>query len=239
MPWIAYRAITPQGGETSGKIEAESISDAIKTLRQEGLTPYETQLATGLEEKWWNKDILERAGLKSSELELFARELSTFINAQLPLDEALYSISASLNKSQLEEKTTLLREEIQQGQSLSDALAKHSIFSESHQGLIRAGEASGHLGPALQQIADFLESENKIRSDIRSALFYPILLIVMAIAAMIFITTVLLPSLAPIFEDANSEIPIIAGFLPVSYTHLRAHETGRNLVCRLLLEKKK
>ena len=128
MPWIAYRAITPQGGETSGKIEAESISDAIKTLRQEGLTPYETQLATGLEEKWWNKDILERAGLKSSELELFARELSTFINAQLPLDEALYSISASLNKSQLEEKTTLLREEIQQGQSLSDALAKHSIF---------------------------------------------------------------------------------------------------------------
>jgi len=213
MPWITYRAITLNGREARGKIEAESISAAIEVLRKTGLIAYETQLTAKENDKWWNKDILVRSTLKSTDLELFARELSTFINAQIPLDEALYAISSLMEKSPIQDKASLLRADIQQGEALSSALIKRSIFSESHQGLIQAGEASGKLGPALTQIANFLESENKILSDIRSALFYPALLMLMALGAMIFITTILLPSLAPIFEDSGSEMPALAGIL--------------------------
>jgi len=213
MPWVSYRAISSLGRETRGKIEADSISAAIDSLRQSGLTPYETRIADDETEKWWNKDILAKSTLKNTELELFARELSTFINAQIPLDEALYAISSLMEKSHIQDKAKLLGEDIQQGESLSTAFIKRGVFSENHQGLIQAGEASGKLGPALIQIANFLESENKIRSDIRSALFYPALLMIMAFGAMIFITTVLLPSLAPIFEDSDAKMPALAGLL--------------------------
>ena len=213
MIWVSYRAISSKGRDVRGKIEAESIAMAIKSLRKEGLTPYETTIDSDEPEKWWNKDILEKSGLKRSELELFARELSTLINAQLPLDEALFSIYAMTEKSPVQGKAKAIREDVLKGDSFSESLRKQDIFADNYIGLIRAGEASGSLGPIMTQIADTIAEENKTRNDIRSALFYPILLMTLAVAALIFIITVLLPSLAPIFEDSGTEMPKLARFL--------------------------
>jgi general secretion pathway protein F len=207
MASIRYRALNKDGHEVEGHIEAPALNAALDALHAQGLLPFDAAIDASGGKQWWNTDIFGGDRMSNSEQAIFARELATLVDAELPLDEALQSIADQSATTKTGQIAKNLTGSIHEGVSLSGALHASKIFSASHRSIIQAGEAGGALGTALTQIADFMERENKIRGEIQSALFYPVILLIMAGAAVVFILTVLLPSLQPIFDDADAKLP--------------------------------
>ncbi len=212
MPQIKYRAFKSNGEEVIGRLEATEISAAIEILHQQGLTPYEINHEKTDAQEWWNIDILGGEKLNRNEVAILSRELATLVSAELPIDEALQSIADQKN-SKAGKHAIKIKQAIQEGISFTKALENQNIFSPSQLSIIQAGELGGTLNEALSQVAEFSERENKLINDIQSALFYPAILLALASAAVVFILTVLLPSLKPIFDDANASLPASTAFL--------------------------
>ena len=213
MPNFNYRALTQDGREVVDTVEAPSQSNAMDTLRQRGLSPFSITKTNSADEKWWNKDILARSTTSEKERVLIARELATYINANVPLTDALSAIKDTLGGKPIATLFAQVIEDVQRGETLSSAFSRHEIFEQKHIGTIEAAEASGKLGIVFDQLANFLEVNKTRKSDLFSALFYPILLLIMAFGAIMFISTSLLPSLVPIFEDSGKPLPFMAGAL--------------------------
>lgn len=229
MSRYRYRAYDHTGALKEGDIEARSRERALDALRQRGQFPIELTADDGAGRaavRWWEREITLGSGeLPLAGLMLFSRELSTLVKAEIPIDEALRIVSLQpLMPRRIKAATLGVLDAVRQGQSLSVALASRAPeFPEYYWRLVQAGEASGSLGDALDDLSAFLERSNEVRSQVGSALLYPAVLLVAAVAAITVVMTVLLPTVVPLFKDAGAPLPASLAFLVGTQNFVAAH----------------
>jgi general secretion pathway protein F len=210
MPRYRYRAYDGAGALKSGEIEGLSDTGVLDQLRAAGLFPVEAvEQGHVREERWWERDLFAGRTLPATSLALFTRELSTLVEAGIPLDEALRIVTLHPMTKAMRKVVEETLAHVLEGASLSEAMERQGRYGDFYCSMVRAGEAGGNLAEVLRQLAAFLERSVETRARIRSALVYPCVLVLMALGALVLIATVLLPTLVPIFRDAGAEPPYL------------------------------
>ncbi len=208
MPRFQYQAYNQNGDIVSGEIEAADQQSALSQISSKGLIPYKTTASEKADTKWWEIEVYSFKTISTEELSVFTRELATLLETGIPVDEALRIIATQSSSQRIKKFNARLLEKITAGASFSVALEEYKEqIPHYYSSLVKVGEASGSLGSIFSQLATFIEHSEDIKSRIRSALVYPILLLVLSIAAIILIAAFLIPGLAPIFENSKADVP--------------------------------
>ena len=148
------------------------------------------------------------AKVRSRDLMVFTGELSTLLKAGLPLDRSLGSLSSLTENATLKHIVGVILARVQEGRSLSQALAEHpEVFPPLYVNMIRAGEAGGVVETVLERLSEYLESSEKTREEIKSAMVYPVILATTAGGAIVIMLTFVLPKFATIFADLGTAMP--------------------------------
>lgn len=219
MPRFTYKAATAGGDVIQGEMEAADRQAAIDSLRSQGHVPIRAEerpggLATTLGLPFMPGR--QRVGTK--ELTTKTRELATLLEARLPLDRALTVLQELASSGPGREVIGRIQEKVQAGATLADAMeAQGTVFPGFYIGMVRAGEAGGNLEGVLTALTDSLERAQGLREELRGALFYPILVLVMAVFSLIVLMTAVIPEFRPLFEDAGASMPLLTrGVIDVS-----------------------
>jgi general secretion pathway protein F len=208
---LSYRAYDATGRLVTGNLEGTSKSEILARLKAKGLFPFETS-ASGEQpsrESWLNRELL-RQGLSLQDRAQFCRMLAALLSAGVPVDRSLQIMSANGQGRRIERLAKESAEAIASGLSLSSVLAKQgSGFARHETGLIASAEQTGAFAPVLDDLSAMLDKRIELRGRLGSALVYPIVLLVMAIASLVVIGTVLVPSLAPLFSQDDVNRPLV------------------------------
>src|SRR5690606_15866038 len=145
---------------------------------------------------------------------LFARQLSTLINAGLPLTQSLRTVQEQIDNKTFSLIISEVIADVEGGNSFAKSLEKHpKVFNTVFTSLIAAGEASGTLDQALERIATQQEKDAEVVSKVRGALVYPAIVVVVIIGVIIFMLTTVLPQVELLYEDLNQSLPFITAAL--------------------------
>lgn len=212
MPLYRYKARDEMGKLVEGAMEAPAESDLVKKLRKMG---YVITGVSVTSDAFSVNDLF--AGFKrisQEDMIFFHIQLSSMLEAGLPLLTCLRTISAQMENKKLKKLLEDITVKVESGSSLSEALAAHSrAFSKLTISMIRAGEATGNLSLVLQRLAEFGEREVDLRQKISGAMLYPMVLTVAATLVILFIVTFIIPKFAEIFLKANIPLPIVTRIL--------------------------
>jgi len=202
---FAYKAQSRQGEILEDEIEGNDAMSVATTLRQQGLLVIDIK-----EQSVGQKDILEPfKKVKLNDLVVFTRQFTTMINAGLPIVRALYVLSEQTSNKKLKETLDDVRKEVEAGLALSEALEKHpKVFSRLYTEMVRAGEIGGILDDVFLRVAGQLEKDQELRRKVKSALTYPIVVLVLAILAASFMLIFIVPIFAQMFEDLGGTLPL-------------------------------
>ena len=205
MALYTYRALDKQGEIIQDKLEGSGEMAVAHELRQQGLLVIDVK-----EQSVGQKDILEPfKRIKLADLVVFSRQLATMINAGLPIVRALYVLSEQTQNPKLKDVVVAVRKDVEAGSSLSEALEKHpGVFSRLYTEMVKAGEIGGILDGVLLRLADQLERDQDLRRKIRSAMTYPIVVLVFAILAASFMLIFIVPVFAGLFQDLGGTLPL-------------------------------
>ncbi|MGQ0672223.1 MAG: type II secretion system F family protein [Hyphomicrobium sp.] len=216
MPRYSYRAYDRDGARIAGELAAATREGALETIVRRGQFPVELSDASVQRQvRWWEREVFASGRLPLPTLAMFTRELVSLVKADLPIDECLRLVAMQpMIPQRLRQVSRDLLARVTEGEALSDALAGEArAFPEFYWRLVRAGESSGSIGEALDDLARFLERSADMRGRIVSALLYPAVLIVAALSALAVIMTILIPVITPIFEEAGAEPPLMVRVL--------------------------
>ena len=211
MPYFNYTIRDANGQTRSGKVEAPNAEELKKRLQAEGL-----QVLEVTEDRKAPRVPAGGYGrVKLSDLAIFARQFSTMLDAGVSLIRCLDVLQAQTNNARLRKILMDLSARVESGESLSRSMARHpKAFSQLIIGLIRAGEVGGVLEESLQRIAGFLEKDVELRRKIRSAMTYPVIVLLAAIGIVIFLVSWLVPQFAQLFKELGIEnLPAPTQFL--------------------------
>jgi type IV pilus assembly protein PilC len=194
-----------QGEIVQDKTEGSGEMAVVHELRQQGLLVIDVK-----EQSVAQKDILAPfKGIRLGDLVVFSRQLATLINAGLPIVRALYVLSEQTNNPKLKDVVVAVRKDVEAGLSLSEALEKHpKVFSRLYTEMVKAGEIGGILDGVLLRLADQLERDQDLRRKIRSALTYPVVVLILAILAASFMLIFIVPVFAKMFQDLGGTLPL-------------------------------
>ena len=226
MPVFTYKAIDKFGKEIMSEIEVASYDEAIKKVRSLGYFP--TQVTAKREKKRAGRGIAGapvsgKTGLqmeikipflgigtvKSKQLTLFIRQLATLIGAGLPLVRSLNILRDQIKRGTLRDVINVLAQEVEAGGTFSDSLLKYPrVFSKLFVNTVKAGEAGGVLEVVLTRLAEFSEKAEKLRSRIRAALVYPILVITIAMGVLSFLIIFVIPKFMELYKEIGTGLPL-------------------------------
>lgn len=209
MALFTYKAKDSQGQLISGTLEAESNGLVITRLQAMGYFPVAVE----------NESEKRRASVAAAaaftrrvglnDLATFNRQLSDLLGSGIPLVKALSVIQNQTSSEALIVIITQINQDVSGGDSLAQAMAKHpKVFSKLYVAMVRAGETGGLLDQVLQRLADFSETEAETRSKIKSALAYPVIMVLAGIGAVIILMTVVMPKILRIYTEMNQELPL-------------------------------
>ena len=231
MPSYAYTALDARGQEVSDTLEAGNENEAIAALRQAGYYPTsvmeagkaakaargKTATAPKAKATGLKKDInisipfLERKTIKPKTLMIFTRQLATLIDSGLPLLRGLNVLGKQEPDPVLRKTIGKLADSVQGGSTFSDGLAQHpKIFNKLYINMVKAGELGGVMELVLVRLADFQEKAQKLKNKVVSAMFYPIIVLVIAVAIMAFLLVYIVPKFEQIFADMLGGKPLPA-----------------------------
>ena len=210
MPKFSYRAITEDGTTTTGEIEAESADKANSLLASQGYIPTRVKEEKAVKAGGQLGSALDfLSPVKAAELILFTKQFNTLIRAGVPMLSLLKVLEEQTEHPKLRRILGIIHQDIKEGSSLNEAFRPHSkVFSPLYCNMIRAGEASGALNEVLDRLTYIIEHENKVKSDIKSALTYPIIVVCFLFLAFIVLLTGVVPRFVSIFKSAGLELPL-------------------------------
>jgi type IV pilus assembly protein PilC len=205
MAVYTYKAMDKQGEIVQDMTEGSDTMAVAANLRQQGLLVIDVK-----EQSVAQKDVLAPfKRIKLSDLVIFSRQLATMINAGLPIVRALYVLSEQTENPKLKDVVVAVRKDVEAGLSLSEALEKHpDAFSRLYVEMVKAGEIGGILDGVLLRLAQQLEKDQDLRRKIRSALTYPIVVLILAILAASFMLIFIVPVFAKMFQDLGGTLPL-------------------------------
>jgi general secretion pathway protein F len=210
-----YTGYTRAGVLAEGRLQATSLDDAIEILWERGLTPLETREdGAPTSERWWRLELLARRKPSRRDVASFTREFATLAQSDIPLDDALRIVSEQSGSTRMQPVIASLLGAVLDGAHLSDAMARHpEAFQDDYVNMARVGEASGNMARVFGELADLLERRLDLAGRLSSALVYPSVLIVMALASIIVVMGVLVPNLAPIFAESGRPMPVMVALI--------------------------
>ncbi|MDR3641056.1 MAG: type II secretion system F family protein [Humidesulfovibrio sp.] len=213
MPYYKYTAITATGSNTKGVVEAATEDAAQDILAARGLIPTgvaETSAPGTAQSGSFLTDLSNRMqSIKPQDLILFTKQLKTMLNAGIPVLQSLDVLKDQTENPRLKSAIISIGADIKSGGTLSKAFAKHQgIFSELYCNMIRAGEISGTLTEVLERLIYIVDHEFKVKKDIKSALTYPIVVVVALVIAFFVLILFVLPQFVALFSKANITLPL-------------------------------
>ena len=214
MPEYTYKARDERGESRTGDIEADSQSDAMATLRQQGLVVTSVSISTRMVDA--DKVLTNQAAsrVKRDEVVAFANQLSVMLDTGVPLAEAVNAYTEQSRGGNLARIARVLSDRITAGVSFSCAIAEFPrVFPRLMVSLVRASEASGSMGQMLERVAGYLGDEQRTRRQIRGALTYPLIMLVMGGGVTGFLIAWVLPRFARIYEGRDAALPKPTQFL--------------------------
>ena len=222
MPKFNYQAITETGASTSGEIEADSLEVANNMLASRGFIPTrvkaEQPAFSGLQ---MSKIREQLSPVKAPELILFTKQFKTMINAGVNMMNMLEILEEQTENLKLRGILGRMHQDIKEGASLYDAFSKHpKVFSPLYCSMIQAGEASGALPEVLERLIYIIEHEHQVKSDIKSAMTYPLIVVVFLFTAFLVLITQVIPKFVNIFNNAGLTLPLPTQICLLIYTFL-------------------
>ena len=232
MAKFNYVALDARGQESVGLIEAQSTNDAVGQLRQAGFFPTSvheegkggpaadkaSKKGAGVPAKTTSKSpAVKKAGnvankkVKQKVLMIFTRQLATLIDAGLPLLRGLTVLEKQERDPVLKATIGKLSDAVQGGSTFSEGLAQHpKIFNKLYINMVKAGEVGGVLELVLIRLAEFQEKAQKVKNKVVAAMFYPVIVLFIAVAIMGFLLVFIVPKFEQIFKDMLNGKPLPA-----------------------------
>ncbi len=224
MPMFQYKAVSHAGEVKEGVLEGATHSGVIAHLQSLGLIPIRAAEVTADGVAAAGKISANapnaigansgisifggRGKVSQADLGAITRELATLLRAGLPLDRGLEILINLAEKKSVSELLMAIRNEVRGGTSLSKSLDKHrDVFSRFYINMVKAGEAGGSLGNVLQRLADYMERAAELKESVLSALIYPVILLVVAVASVLILVIFVVPQFKQIFDQSGKALP--------------------------------
>ena len=190
-----------------GEMEAPNKSAVLARLRQMQIQP----IPTKIKKKGRLLDLdITIGGVPTKDIVVYTRQLSTMIDAGLPLVRSLDVLAVQQKNKSFQNTINQVKESVESGTSFADALAKHpKVFSNLYVSLVRAGEAGGVLDIVLKRLADYLEKMESIKRKIKGAMVYPAIVIGVAIIVLGIVIVFVVPVFAEMFKDMGTTLPTL------------------------------
>ena len=212
-----YKAKDGLGKTVTGEVEASSEREASKLVRKKNLIAFYIRAASDNPFAFL-KNLREKVSI--SEVATFTRQLSTMMNAGLPITDALM-ILRSQTKGSMQKVVAKISADVEGGTSLSVAFSKHTkVFSSTYIALLKSGEAGGVMDQVLLRLADNLEKEQEFSGKVKGALIYPAVVIVGMFVVGLVMMIFVIPRLTSLYGEFNADLPLptkilmgISGFL--------------------------
>ncbi|MBL7158293.1 MAG: type II secretion system F family protein [Candidatus Omnitrophica bacterium] len=206
MPTYKYLAKEKTGKTLKGVFEAASKEEAVEMLRKKDV------VIVSLEEAKKGASSISgfkfNKGIKLDELVIFSRQLATMVDAGIPIVNALDILGEQIENVSFKQVISKIRDDVETGSSLSEAFAKHAnIFSDLFINMVRAGESSGMLDEILDRVAMYLEKTSSLQKKIKSALVYPVAVVIMALGITAFLMLNVIPVFKDIYEGFGATLP--------------------------------
>ena len=211
MLTFEYKAKNGTGQSIKSTVQADSEAAAAKLIRDQGMSPIDIKLMgtnTGILAKFKNH-------IGSKDKVLFSRQLSTLINAGLPLVQSLRNVAAQTQNKALKFVITQVISDVEGGSALSAALGRHpAVFNKVFVSMVAAGETSGTLDKSLERLANQQEKDAEILSKVRGAMIYPAIVIAVMLAVVGFMIVKVLPQVEVLYKDLpGANLPLITVIL--------------------------
>ena len=230
MANFQYSALDAKGEQTTGVVSATTEAEAIQQLRGQGLYP--TQILeegkskgkakpgkkgkTAAKGGAKGKPLFAKKGqvggrIKPKNLMIFTRQLATLIDSGLPLLRSLTVLEKQEPNPVLKATISHLAENVQSGSTFSESLAQHPrIFNKLYVNMVKAGELGGVLEIVLNRLAEYQEKAQKLKNKIVSAMVYPVIVMFIAVAILIFLMIFIVPKFKEMFANTDQELPLIS-----------------------------
>ncbi len=227
MGSFAYVARSQQGEEVSGFLQGNTIDDAVSQLHAQGLAVLHLAEDTGgRSQQTWQKRLagISFGRVGTRELALFSRQFATVLEAGLPLVRGLRGLAGDTTSPVLARALDDIALRIERGESLSDAMGSHpEAFGRMYLSMIRAGERAGTMEQIVDQLAVYLEKVDAIRTKVRAALAYPVMVLGFAILVTLFLLLKIVPTFADIYADFGQELPLLTQKIVVASNFIRSN----------------
>lgn len=211
MPAFSYEAVDETGASKKGVVNADSARAARADLRAQGLVPITVNTIAGqLDEAGLTKRSAFGDHLSTIELALFTRQLSSLLEASLPLEQALSALLEQAERTYMRDLIASIRSEVIAGASLSDALSRHPRdFADIYRALVASGEQIGQLTRVLSRLSDYIERRNALVQKVKLAFTYPAIVTVVAFLIVIFLLTYVVPQIVSVFANTKQKLPFL------------------------------
>jgi type II secretory pathway component PulF len=208
MPSFRYRAVSPAGLAQQGFVDAPDLDRAVDLVRTMGLTPVRMDAQAREAAKPAGIQFL-RKRVATRDLILFTRQLEAMLDSGLPILAALETLHQQTSQPELKDSIDRVRSDVEQGGSLTEAVSRHPrCFPALYVNLIHAGEEGGLITAMLDRIGSLLEYSEETEQRIRSATFYPMLIVCELVLAFGVLVKFVLPRFASLFRNLNTELPL-------------------------------
>ena len=209
MPAFQYKARSHRGDAIEGIIDAASSDLAASRLIEGGLTPIDVKPVA--EKTGMSTDVADLFPPKVELVDLiqFSRQMYSLSKAGVPILSALNGLASNTRNRTLGKALVEIIGSLEAGRDLSSSMSQHpEIFSVFYVSLVRVGETSGRLEEVFRQLATYLEREKKTRDQIKSAMRYPMFVVIAILIAIVVINILVIPAFAKMFEQFGAELPL-------------------------------
>ncbi|MEH6585411.1 MAG: type II secretion system inner membrane protein GspF [Halioglobus sp.] len=223
MTAYRYRALNADGKLIKGFLEGDSERQVRGQLRSQSLRPVEVAEANrpAANNVAWRPRLFQPR-ISAGDLAMVTRQLSTLVLSNLPLDEALQAAAQQSRSSRIKGMLLQVRSRVSEGYTLAYAMDEFPlVFNEMYRAMVAAGEHSGHLGPVLEQLADYTEQRQYTSQKLKMAMIYPFILVGVAISVVIALMIFVVPELVGIFAHSSRELPLLTRVLIASSDFFR------------------
>lgn len=244
MPTFTYEALNASGRTQKGQIDANDSQEAISRIKAQGLYPTQVRAqkvkksgvaqpggaASSSKAKKKKGGGISIGGVSTKQLTLFTRQLSILQDAGLPLLRSLQILEAQAKPGKLKNCLIGVAEEVEGGSSLSEAMGKYpKAFNKLYVKMVNAGEIGGVLDVILQRLAEFMEKAQRLKSKIKGAMVYPIVVISIAIIILTAIMVFIIPKFEKIFTEFGVELPGLTVWLTNTSRWVAGAQPGQRI----------
>jgi general secretion pathway protein F len=218
MGAFRYQAINTAGKLIKGTLEGDNERQVRAQLRQQQLKPVSVEKISagkitknndntlGSSKTKSKKTFSTRLGVK--DLSLFTRQLASLVQSGMPLAESLQAVAKQTRKESVKNVVLQVRSRVLEGLSLAQALGDYPrIFDSMYRAMVNAGEQAGFLGPVLERLSEYAETSHAARQQLKSAMVYPIILVMVCIGIVVGLMVLVVPRLTSVFSRAKQALP--------------------------------